>query len=305
MGGTVRTTAVAPIALDGPEQPPAAGRAIPTSDQIKQRPTGVFLPVVVSRHSASGRVRLESFESEALGRRLQYLVYLPPGYEAGAQRYPVLYLLHGYGATLHQWADYGFFAAAHRMIGSGEIAPLIVITPQGDLSYWVNHSNGGERWGDYLALDLVGHVDGSFRTIAAAHGRAVGGQSMGGFGALQQAMSRPDRFSAVGAHSPSLRSPGDPRDPSPDYLGDAEYFAGLDPIILSRTREGARQVRIWIDHGDADYWRPRVEVLHQTLVDRGIAHEYHVWPGAHTAEYFQAHFADYLSFYNRAFSGAR
>src|SRR2546422_915339 len=81
--------------------------------------------------------------SPALNRTMPYLVYLPPGYESGARRYPVLYMLHGNSGSYEEWAAYGLIGRADDMIMAGEIQPLIIVLPQGDYSYWVNLVDGG------------------------------------------------------------------------------------------------------------------------------------------------------------------
>jgi S-formylglutathione hydrolase FrmB len=89
-------------------------------------------------------------------------------------------------------------------IVSKDVAPMILILPQGDKGYWVSWSDGGPRWGDYVASDLRQQVDSKYRTLPDAAHQGIGGLSMGGAGALQLAFNHPDIFGVVGAHSPSL-----------------------------------------------------------------------------------------------------
>ena len=81
---------------------------------------------------------------------------------------------------------------------------MIIVLPQGDKGYWVDNANDGPRWGEYLSHDLVNIIDTSYRTLRTPDSRAIGGLSMGGYGALYQAFTHPDIFGVVGAHSPSL-----------------------------------------------------------------------------------------------------
>ena len=59
-------------------------------------------------------------------------------------------------------------------------------------------------WEDYIVKDLIGHVDGTYRTIAKREGRAINGLSMGGYGALMLGLRHPDMFCSIGSHSGAL-----------------------------------------------------------------------------------------------------
>ncbi|MBV8087824.1 MAG: hypothetical protein JO247_23695 [Chloroflexi bacterium] len=183
------------------------------------------------------------------------------------------------------------------MIASGAIAPLILVLPQGDQSFWMDAANGGPRFGAYAGRDVVNDVDQHYRTIADREHRAVGGLSMGGFGALSLGMLYPETFSAVGAHSPSLWTL-----PGPDFFGDAGYFAAHDPVELLHTRPSiARGLKLWLDVGQQDpLERVRTEALHAQLDSDDVPHAWHEWPGDHSGTYWGAHLTDYLHFYDAA-----
>ncbi|HEY7063013.1 MAG TPA: alpha/beta hydrolase-fold protein [Chloroflexota bacterium] len=246
-------------------------------------------------------VQDEAFYSTALGRQLSYLLWLPPGYDDEPdRRFPVLYLLHGIGGDNREWLGYGVDEAAACLLAAGRIQPFLMVLPQGDEAYWLNHA-GGPRWGDAIADDLVPQVDATYRTLPDRASRAIGGLSMGGHGALQLAFNHPDVFGVAGAHSPTLR----PRAEAPYYFADAATFAKVDPITLARRAEGLGTLDIWLDAGDADPWLPRIELLHKTLDDRDVPHAWHVWEGDHESEYWTAHVPDYLSYYSQVLAGEK
>jgi S-formylglutathione hydrolase FrmB len=143
-----------------------------------------------------------AFEAASIGRKTAYNVLLPLDYESsGEKRYPVLYLLHGYSGNYLNWANFGAGRAARGL-------DLIVVMPDGGNSWYVNWAESGEgqknAWDDFIAKDLIGHVDATYRTIAAREGRAINGLSMGGFGALAVGLRHPDLFCAIGSHSGAL-----------------------------------------------------------------------------------------------------
>ncbi|HET7771221.1 MAG TPA: alpha/beta hydrolase-fold protein, partial [Chloroflexota bacterium] len=241
----------------------------------------------------------QSFESDALDRRLPYRVFLPPDYYAASragQRYPVIYLLHGMGGRYDEWSGYGVEEVANLLLNERKIGQAIIVAPQGGLGYWMNQ-DGGTPWGDYVARDLVKHIDATYRTVARREARAVGGLSMGGHGALQLALNFPEVFAVVGAHSASIR----PESQAPRYFGRGGGFARRDPLTLALDSQLSSPPRIWLDAGDDDHWRFPLHELHEILEKKGWEHEYHVYEGGHDGWYWGDHIWDYLPFYARAF----
>jgi enterochelin esterase-like enzyme len=170
------------------------------------------------------------------------------------------------------------------------------VLPQGDQGYWVNHINNGPRWGDYLAQDLVQQIDAHYPTLPDARHRAIGGLSMGGWGALYQAFSHPDEFGVVGAHAASLH--GD--DGSMPFLPRGAGFGQFDPLQLATNAPGLEHLHVWLDAGDEDPWVDRDTDLHARLDQRHIANEWHAFPGKHGGSYWHDHVQEYLAFYSRA-----
>jgi S-formylglutathione hydrolase len=132
-------------------------------------------------------------------------VYLPPSYNTSEKLYPVVYYLPGYGdSTMFGIALPGGIDA---LIESGQIQEMIIVIASDASklggSFYVNSPVIG-NWEDYIVEDVVGYVDEHFRTLPQPESRGIMGHSMGGFGALNIAMHRPDVFSAVYSLSPGL-----------------------------------------------------------------------------------------------------
>ena len=135
------------------------------------------------------------------------VVYLPPGYDVDAQRrYPVIYLLHGIFDSHETWlVHFDIAGMLDRLIAAGRLPEMLVVIPDGGNKYgggFYRNSSVSGNWADYVADELIGFVDERFRTVAAAEARGVIGHSMGGYGALHLAMTRPGVFSTVWAMSP-------------------------------------------------------------------------------------------------------
>jgi enterochelin esterase-like enzyme len=130
-------------------------------------------------------------------------VYLPPGYAAErSRRYPVIYLLHGYGGTDSTWT--GRLAPlpeiADRLVAAGRLNEVIIVMPNAFSlhkgSMYSSSVTTGD-WETYVARDLVGYVDSHYRTIPDRASRGLAGHSMGGYGAIRIGMKRPDTFSVL------------------------------------------------------------------------------------------------------------
>jgi enterochelin esterase-like enzyme len=271
-------------------RPPAAPAAKPSATpSASPSPLGV------------GRVVTGTFHSAALNRTMPYTVYLPPGYDADpSARFPTLYMLHGGSGSNQEWVDYGLLKAADLLMGNRTIPQFIIALPQGDQEYWVDHItsqiDNGEKWGTYLAKEVVPQIDGKFRTYGSADARAIGGLSMGGHAAMQLPMNFPGIWSVIGAHSPSLRAEAD----APTYLGRGAEFAARDPLLLITAKPDLARTYIWwIDDGDVDPWRVEATAIHNKLDSLGITNEWHAYTGDHSATYWSAHVADYLGYYGR------
>ena len=129
-------------------------------------------------------------------------IYLPPGYASNRnQRYPVVYLLHGYSLTAERWMDFTRLGeVADKDIAAGTMKPMILVSPDGYTkhggSMWSSSPTIGD-WETYIAEDLVGYVDKNYRTLATRESRGLAGHSMGGYGTLRIGMKRPDVFSSM------------------------------------------------------------------------------------------------------------
>ena len=265
------------------------------------RAEGAAMPAAAPAPSPS-RVEQRTFVSAALGREMPYTVFTPPGYtDDQATRYPVLYMLHGLGGSRAEWQDYGLLDTADRLMRAGEIPPFLIVLAEGGSNYWVDHANGGPAWGTYVARDLVAAVDGAFRTRPTRGSRAIGGDSMGGHGALQLAINHPQVFGVVGAHSFALRR----HETAFSFFGNRADFNQRDPVFLYHARaDVARTLTLWLDMGDEDVWHPAARAFHQQLVADGIPHRWHEYRGGHTGEYWTSHTTDYLRFYGASLGGA-
>jgi enterochelin esterase-like enzyme len=129
-------------------------------------------------------------------------VYLPPSYSANTnRRYPVVYLLHGYGLTAERWISFGNLAElSDKDIAAGTMKEMILVNPDAHTIYdgsMYSASLTTGDWETYIAEDLVSYIDNHYRTIPDRMSRGLGGHSMGGYGTVRIGMKRPDVFSSL------------------------------------------------------------------------------------------------------------
>jgi S-formylglutathione hydrolase FrmB len=224
-----------------------------------------------------------SLQSKVMGRQMLDLLVSPPG---GGKGRPLLVFLHGYGATPRETLSPAFVDAIRRL---GKDAPNVFL-PEGDTGWW--HDTREGPWGSYVLHEVIPTA--LARTGADPHRVAIGGISMGGFGALDLGRQEPKRFCAVGGHSPAVFVPG-----AHDIefgFDDAADFTRHDLLRIARDHSPYRSP-VWIDIGTQDELRPGPSKLARELKSDGADLSFHTWPGAHTGEYWDAHFAQYLRFY--------
>ncbi len=230
----------------------------------------------------TGAVEKHSITSDYLSTPLRFTVYLPPCYPLDeATRYPVLYLFHGLFYDETQWERLGLSGTADRLIAAGEIPPFLIVLPY--------DPSGKEpdqyRFAEAIGNDLVPYMDAHYHTCARAACRAAGGLSRGGGWALHLGLTRPELFSAIGAHSP------------------APFWADWPHLDDWLTAIPADHLpRLWLDIGASDPLRASAEQLEILLDETDTPHEWYLFQGEHDEAYWRDHLELYLRWYAAGWS---
>ncbi|WP_461107202.1 esterase [Spirosoma koreense] len=157
-----------------------------------------------------GEVREVWYQSNTLGMARRMHVYTPPGYEKGATKYPVFYLLHGGGDDDSGWNTVGRAGfILDNLIAAGKAKPMIVVMPNGSMPLppqtGMPDAQTMNRLRDLftseLLKDIMPTVEKTYRILPARESRALAGLSMGGFQTLDVALTRPELFDYVGVFS--------------------------------------------------------------------------------------------------------
>jgi S-formylglutathione hydrolase FrmB len=223
------------------------------------------------------------------GRSLDEIGIVPAGVAPGERR-PLLVFLHGRGVHPDALLSDEFYAGLARL---GSRAPVVVALNGGDHSYWHDRRDG--RWGSYVLREAIPRA---VRELHAdPHRIAIGGISMGGYGAFELARhAKRGRFCAIGGHSPAFwLSAGQT---APGAFDDAADFNRHSVFAFVRAhRRPYGSTPLWIDRGDRDPFLPYDAEVVRALRASGARLTSHVWPGAHTGAYWRSHMARYLRFY--------
>ncbi len=218
----------------------------------------------------------------------QVYVVLPPGYASHpGQRYPVLYLLHGFPGEPVQFLNVGQVASIEAtLVAAGRMKPLILVMPTGSRSLladeeWADGIRKGNGWETFVARDLVGAIDARYRTIASGSGRGIAGLSEGGYGALNIGLHHPGEFSLLESWSGYMTA-----DNIPAIFGrDASVRAYNSPAAWISSVAGqvrAQRTYIWFYCGADDSLAGQNRAFAATLTALGIPHRFFVAPGTHS-----------------------
>ena len=239
---------------------------------------------VASQDGAGSSIDAASYPSAALRGSGSFLVYLPAGYASTTRRYPVLYLLTGNDQSDTAFLQVGLQGELDQLIARHAIPPMIAVMIQGGPGTNNWHAMAGRHYESYV-VEVQELVDRMLPTLANRDGRAIAGDSMGGYGAMSEALARPYRFGVVES-----------------WLG---FFNGLEgqlradqPIIsrlgLHAFLYGGAEDKIANPEEDAPFAA--------ALRAAGASAHSAVYPGEHNLETVHAHLAGMLVYAGRALS---
>jgi S-formylglutathione hydrolase FrmB len=271
-----------------------------------------------SPQTDQARLDCGSLSSIILGHEGAYCVALPPGYDAGTARYPVLYFLHGLFENEKSWSDHSGQQTWESLLSQEKIGEFIVVMPDGGESFYINSFDGHERYEDFFIQELIPAIDRKYRTEANREDRGISGVSMGGYGALHLGMRHPDVFGSVSAHSAALIAkfphplPTEGRwgfyarvlqKPFGSPLNEA-YFDDNNPLTLAEHPERFPNLKLYFDCGDQDRYGfdAGAKELDQILTSKGFPHQFVLRPGTHGWSYLDQYLHFSLEFHWQVFS---
>ncbi len=239
--------------------------------------------------STSPTVSTLTVRSKLLHKSMGQIVIEP--HDAGSGKRSMVVLLHGRNAGPATWP----LDQIKREIGRlGPVAPIVLLADGDDASYFHDRATG--RYGSYIMREVIPQA--ILKTHADRRRLAIGGISMGGFGAFDLARLYPSKFCAVGGHSAALWRFG--YETPQGAFDDAADFTRHDVFAASNDPKAFGTAQLWIDGGTQDPFRSATDEFVANLRAAGRPVTRHVWPGAHDGNYWGRHIEQYLRFYARA-----
>ena len=222
--------------------------------------------------------------SELMNTSVKYSIYLPESYD-GTKKYPVLYMLHGYGGNNNDWlqdntgsiwSGGGTMPAYAREYAEKTGKELIIVAPDGGNNFYCDGYNGGPKYMSFFFQEFIPYIESTYAIKAEKKSRAIGGLSMGGYGSLYYGTLHPEMFCYVYACSAAIN------------VG----VSAPDPAQLIAQTVSAGKVNempgFTLEIGTEDTTVGSNAPFIKTLAGYGIPYEYITRPGAHDWPFWNA-----------------
>lgn len=255
-----------------------------------------------SIQSHAGYVDTVNVQGKLSHQNAKAVVILPDTYKKGMEKFPVVYLLHGYSGDYANWIK-----RVPQLKTYVDKYQLIIVCPDGGYSSWYLNSpiNPNSQYETFIGKDVPQFIDSAYRTIQNTKGRAICGLSMGGHGALYIAMQHPEFFGAASSMSGVLDlSPYKTKLGLPQLLGDTLGYNIQFPahsVVNMAQQALIDSLQVMVDCGVDDPFIETNRRLHQTLLQRKKAHTYLEREGGHSWNYWQNAIEFHLLFFRRYF----
>lgn len=272
-----------------------------------------LLTLLCTTLAAQGQSRIETFTvpSTILGTEKTCTVYLPAGYDASTEQYPVLYLLHGAYGCHTDWTRLGDVQRiADDAIAQGMASRMIIVMPDaaGEGENYAGPHMGyfdvpGWSYERFFFEEFLPAVEQRYRIRGDKRHRAIAGLSMGGGGTAVYALRHPELFSSACPMSALLESHGDPEENA--FRRSVEENSPVKLVRNLSDEEAAAQrtVRWWVDCGDDDFLYSCNIRFYALMRERNVPLQYRMRDGGHTWRYWQTVLEEVLTFVSIGFAG--
>ena len=224
-----------------------------------------------------GKVQQVLFWSESTQETRRAFVYTPPMYDKNKkEKYPVLYLQHGWGEDETAWSNQGHAnLIMDNLIAEGKAKPFIIVMTYGMTNGVSFGGLGGFNFKDFetvLVDELVPYIDANFRTRADKNNRAMAGLSMGGMETKNITLARPEVFGSYGLMSGGQYSPEEIADPKQVKFIFQSCGSKESPDAIMRSSEALKAAGFnavgYVSEGTAhefQTWRRSLKEMAQLL----------------------------------------
>lgn len=230
------------------------------------------------------------YHSKTLKRTRPLVVYTPPGYRAGSEKLPVLYLVSGTTDTEETWFKVGRANfILDNLIAQKKAVPMILVLPYGNMMMGTPAPTSFQAaemykvFNDELVENIVPYIEVNYRVVASREGRAVAGFSRGGGQSLFAGFSNLDKFAWIGSYSAYL---------TPEVCD--KYF---DRLAANPDTTNRQLKLLWLGVGSDDFLYKQSVAFDEYLKAKRIEHKSLVTGGGHTWMNARHYLAETLQLY--------
>jgi enterochelin esterase-like enzyme len=217
-----------------------------------------------------GEVRTLWYHSKVTGKPRRAIVYTPPNYDNGTDKYPVLYLQHGAGEDERGWTNQGRANfILDNLIAARKAKPMILVMDSG-YAERIGQASSPLDFGPFeevLTGELIAKIDAAYRTRADREHRALAGLSMGGLQALHIGLKHLDQFASIGAFSAPV-------------FGKFDVKSAFHGAFADATAFNEKVRMLWLGVGSAEEsFAAGVKGMHRALDEADVKHVMFESPG--------------------------
>jgi len=258
----------------------------------------VFILLVTALSGHAAKVDTLDIHSTAMDKTYKAAVVLPDSYAKSKKNYPVMYLLHGAYGHFRDWLKSTPDKNAVKNLA--DQYNIIIVMPEGEtFSFYLDSpSSKNSQFETFITKEVIGKIDGTYRTIADKKGRVITGLSMGGHGSLYLSARHPELFSAAGSMSGALDLSSIRNAESAERVNKmfepvfgatpaTDEFLYANAVLNMVDKLKSNKLDLILDIGVDDFLIEANRELHRRLVYAKVPHDYTERPGAHTWEYWQ------------------
>jgi enterochelin esterase-like enzyme len=215
------------------------------------------------------------YTSKTLGRTRPLVIYTPPGYRSGAERYPVLYLVSGTTDTEETWTKAGKANfILDNLLSEKRAVPMIIVMPYGNMMMGTPAPTSLQAaemykvFNDELVTDIMPLVEANYRVLPDRAKRAIAGFSRGGGQSLFTGFNNLDKFAWIGSYSAYL---------TPEVF--EKYFT---PLSAAPDTLNSKLKLLWLGVGKDDFLFEQAVEFDEFLKGKNIGHSSLITAGGHT-----------------------
>ncbi len=256
--------------------------------------------------SSFAAVDTVSIYSNSMFKSVKCVVITPADYQRNSNRFPVVYLLHGYSGKYSDWVR-----RVPDLQNLADENKLMIVCPDGAYGGWYFDSpvDLTSRYETNVGIEIPAYIDSVYRTIANRKGRAITGLSMGGHGGIFLGFRHAEFFGACGSMSGALDVSRITRGYNmQQILGDTivnrKYYTDLSAInVIDKYPKDS--LAIIIDCGTEDMIYQMSKRTHEKMMQLKIPHDYIERPGKHDWNYWNKAVRYQLLFFKEYFNKGR